>query len=186
MPRRVIARIRNDHRFESLEETTTAQKESFAEALRTRRPPAIAGTDSINFRGKYNADPFKDCVGPIKDLYRQQAAAMGISLSGKVYNPLLVRPEYQGRFDPEALIGSTGDVRHVLDKHPEWDAEGMVNQTGREPENPPNEEPWGVDDRLVEEEVVEELQAQGVGEVGVKEFAELKEKKHSQLKGDMA
>lgn len=183
MSRRVVAKITRSG-LEVIEQSTNVQKESFDEALRTRTPPAISGTDSMNFRGKYNTDPFPDSVGPIKQEYMKQAKAMGVSLSGKVYNPLLVRPEYKGRFDPDALVGSTNDVKHVLAKHPEWDAEGMVNQKGREPERV-DEQPWGVDDKLVTEEVVDELQSHGVDKIGVKEFNDLKEKKHNQLKGDM-
>ena len=123
-------------------------------------------------------------IGMQNELARQ-AKELGIPTSGMTYNPSLVRREYAGRFDPEALVGSTGDVKRVLDSHPEWDCEGMVNQTGREPENDIDDEPWGVDERLVEEEVVTDLQKAGLTEIGQKEFADLKDKKHSQLKGDM-
>lgn len=150
-----------------------------------KRGAGLSGTDSINFHGKHNGNPFAGAPLGVQKVLAAQAKAMGIPTAGMVYNPSLVRREYAGRFDPEALVGSTGDVKRVLDSHPEWDAEGMVNQTGREPENDIADEPWGVDDRLVEEEVVSDLQSQGLTEIGQKEFADLKEKKHTQLKGDM-
>lgn len=184
MPRRVVSKITSAG-CELLEPATESQLASFEEMLRSRRPPSIAGTDSINFRGKYNGNPFGGIPIPMQQELAKQAAAMGISTSGMTYNPTLVRKGFSGRFDPEALVGSTGDVKRVLNSHPEWDAEGMVNQTGREPESLDIDESWGVDDGLVTEDVVADLQAQGLTEIGAKEFNDLKEKKHSQLKGDM-
>ncbi len=183
--RRVIGRT-GPNGYQELEPTTPAQQASFAEALATRSPPAISGTDSINFKGRYNGDPFPDCVGPMKEIMQAQADALGISTSGKVYNPGLVRPEYKGRFDPEALVGSTSDVKATLNRHPEWSSEGMVSQTGREPENDPDDgKPYSVAPELVREEVVHELQAAGVEAMPIREFNDIVEKKANQLKGDL-
>jgi hypothetical protein len=184
MARRVVSKITADGRFENIEESTDAQREAFNAMLASGEPPAVHGTDSHIFRGKYNGNPFPGMIGPMQKEYMQQAAAAGVSLSGKVYNTSLVRPEFQGRFDPQALVGSVSDIKAVARMHPEWDVEGVVNQSGRQPDVL-DDSPYRVSDQGVEDEVIDELIDSNVDAIGVKEFNDLKDKKRRQLEGAM-
>lgn len=184
MARRVLARVSAGGQLETFDQATEAEKASFAEALRTRTPPQISGTDSARFRGRYNGNPFRGMVPMMQQDFQRQADALGISTSGKFYNGALVRPEFQGRFDPQALVGSTSDAREVAESHPEWDVDGIVKQKGREQEVP-DDGPYRVREGLVEEAVVAELQANGVEQISVKEFDELKDKTRARFEGSM-
>jgi hypothetical protein len=170
-------------KIEPNEPATEAQKASFEAMLRERRPPSVHGTDSHTFRGKLN-DPFPGMIGPMRQVYLNEAKRLGVSLAGKVYNHSLVRSEYQGRFDPQALIGSVSDAKAVIASHPEWSADGMVRQKGREPEVL-DDQPYRVAEHLVEEDVIDDLETAGVDRIGVREFNDLKEAKRRQLEGAM-
>lgn len=184
MARRIVARTKPGGGVEVLEQATDAQKASFSEALATRSPPLIGGTDSLWFRGRFNGDPFGDAPRYVKDNLHKQARELGISLTGKEYNLALVRPEYRGKLDPEALVGtSASDVRRVVESHPEWDSEGMVDQVGREPEAEPDFT-YHVRDDLVEEAVVEDMQSAGVERLNAQQWNDLKEAKRTQFEGD--
>lgn len=178
--RRVIGRIENGKY--AGESATAAQRESFQQALAQRRPPALHGTDAINFRGQASGDPFPGLIGPLKEQYLREARAMGIEPNGKVYKHSLVRTEYAGRFDPEALVDSTGDIKRTVESRG-WGAEGMVNVEAPEVEQVDFDKPVPVADDLVEEHLVNELESQNVGTITKKEFLSLKEKKRAQLQG---
>lgn len=178
--RRIVGRAGNG-KYQG-EASTAAQQASFAETLRLRRPPAISGTDSINFAGQANGDPFPMLVGPLKEDYLRQARAMGIEPNGKTYKLGLVRPEYQGRLDPEALVDSTADVKRVIVQRG-WEAEGMVNVKGEEVEQMDLDKPIPVADDLVTEHLHNELEAEGIDRIKIKDYQDRKEKKAAQLQG---
>jgi len=184
MPRRIVSKITADGRFQDLEPATDSERKSFSAMLAKRSPPSVHGTDSHVFRGRFNGDPFPGMIGPMKQEYIQQAKDLGISLSGKVYNTSLVRSEYQGRLDPQALVGSVSDIKTILKANPEWTAEGVVNQNGREPEVL-DDQPYRVSPQAVEDEVIDELLDADVDAISVKEFNDLKDKKRRQLEGAM-
>ena len=95
------------------EEATPAQKAAFAEMLAARRAPSCVTDDTV-FRG-WSENPFADKTPDVAAELRRQASEMGISTDGKKYISQLVRPEYKGRFDPAALVGTRGDIQKQID-----------------------------------------------------------------------
>lgn len=174
---------RKIYTINSIPPATAAQKESFAAMLRERRPPAISGTDAINFSGVANCDPFPNVPNVYKKHYYAAAKRAGVSLSGKVYKSGLVRPGYSGRFDPEALVDSTGDVKRVVEKNG-WESHGLVESAGIENQTEsPLDRPYRVADDLVAERVDADLEAAGVDRIGKKEYLDLSEKTRSLMEG---
>lgn len=191
MARRVVSRVTAAGRFEQHEPTTAAESDRLAEMLRDRAPPQISGTDSLRFGSsvrrnkRFDNHPFRSMPGLARDEYLRQSREMGISVDGKYYNPSLVRPEYQGRFDPEALVGSSHETQAVLARHPEWSAQGLYEQVGREQEVPDDDGVYHVAERIVEEEAINALHAQDVETVSVKDFERLKDTTRRRLEGAM-
>ena len=174
---------RKIYKLGSIPPATAAQRESFAAMLRERRPPGIAGTDAINFAGIANCDPFPNVPNVYKDRYYAAAKAAGVSLSGKVYKSSLVRPEFAGRFDPEALVDSTGDVKRVVEKNG-WESHGIVESDGIENQaESPLDKPYRVADDLVAERVESDLVAAGVDRISKREYLDISEKTRSLMEG---
>lgn len=191
MPRRKLAAITAGGRYEDY--STPIDREGadarIADMCRARRAPGLKGTDAINFAGVANSDPFPHLHSSLKAEFAAEAKRQGVSLSGKRYMTSLVRPEFAGRFDPQALVDSTGDVKRTLESRG-WgtveDSESMVNVKPREiEEDHPLDQPYSVDPKLVEERLNMELEAEGVERIGKREYTDLLEKKQSELTGDM-
>lgn len=163
---------------------TEANRLSFQEMLAEQRPPRIGGSDSVNFEGQWN-NPFPEMPEFMRQHYLKQAREQGVSTAGKVYKTGLVRPEYKGRLDPEALVSSTADVKSVLERRgwgTDEQADSMVKVKAREIDPGPDR-PYAVAEDLVVEHLHNDLLIEGVKALSKKEFLDRKEKKRSQLEG---
>jgi hypothetical protein len=187
MPRRKIGAIENG-KYVSYDESTSNGDAVFVEMARERRAPGLKGTDTQNFRGIANADPFINTRGNDSKKLWAQAKAMGINPEGKRYMAGLVRDEYRGRFDPEALVDSVHDVKRILETRG-WgtheDSDSMVKVKAREVEaDDPLDQKYTPDTNLVHEHVQRDLEHAGVDRIGKKEYATLVENKTTQLAGE--
>lgn len=178
MARKVVSKIENG-RTVTLEPSTPAQKAAFKDMLESRRPPSLHNDDTRLFHNQLN--PFPNMPESLRQHYLKQARAMGIEPNGKVYKGGLVREEYKGRFDPEALVDSTHDVKKIIEQRG-WSCEGMVNVSGPDVDVP-EELPTYIADDLVEEHAASEAVAMGAETMSVKEFKSLKEKTRARLEG---
>jgi hypothetical protein len=156
---------------------TPAQKASFQEMLRSQKPPIIKGTDSKNFQG---LNPFPNMPEFMRQHYLKEARKAGVEPNGKIYKMGLVRPEYAGKFDPEALVDSTSQVKGTLERRG-WGCEGMVEVAPTPLDTPP--EQVDVADDLVEEHTLNDIAAEGIEKMKVSEFKDRKAKKKQQLRG---
>lgn len=185
MARRKVGAIENG-KYVSYEQSDS---DNFADIVKYRRPPGLRGTDAINFKGVANGNPFPNTREDDAKKLMAQAKALGISVDGKRYMASLVRPEYRGRFDPEALVDSTNDVRIRLESRG-WgtsdEHDCMVKVKAREYEGPdPLDQPYAPDDTLVHSHVQNELETAGVEKISKKEYRKIFEKKKTQLTGDV-
>jgi hypothetical protein len=99
-----------------------------ADMLASRQPP-MSNTDREFLEGhccgsQFATDKASMAVG---DAFKKQAAASGVSVTGKVYVGGLAA--FPG--DPKAWVSDRGDVKRVLTERG-WGSEGSVNQAPRE------------------------------------------------------
>ena len=185
MARRKVGAIVNG-RYVSYDDESN--ESNIAEICKHRSPPGLKGTDGQNFKGIGTSDPFARTRPNDAVRLRAEAKRLGISLEGKKYMASLVRPEYRGRLDPEALVDSVGDVKRVLERRG-WgtddDCDSMVKVKAREVEaDDPLTEKYAPDPKLVHEHVQNDLMREGVDRIDKKEYASLVEKKTEILSGE--
>ena len=137
-----------------------APKDRFASDLAImfarRRGPGSTGTDGNNFRGVAAGNPFPSMPESLRQHYIKQAREQGVSFQGKVYKASLVRPEFKGRFDPEALVGDTAETKARL-RERGWSSDGTIKVEAPEHvfDKPSSiDREYDVADDLVDERVV--------------------------------
>lgn len=177
MARKVVGKITGGS-YKAVEESSQSQKAGFSVMLASQTPPSLHNDDTRLFHNKLN--PFPNMPESLRQHYMKQARKMGVEPNGKVYIGGLVRPEFKGRFDPQALVDSTHDVKKLVESRG-WSCEGMTKVEG--PEVVPDECKPHVADDLVHEHAVADAVAGGATEMKVSEFKKLKEKTRARLEG---
>jgi hypothetical protein len=120
---------------------------NLAEMFALQAPPQIAGTDAIFLQGHDRGNQWEgqEYVG---DMYKAEARAAGVDVTGKVYLGGLAR--YPG--DPEAWVSGRGDVKRVCEQRG-WGCTGAVKVKAAEPLGPP--ETVALADDIVDDKVAE-------------------------------
>ncbi len=117
------------------------------EMLETQTPPG-AWTDRDFFKGK-GTDQCRDNEMTEEDFaeYKAVANAAGVSTEGKTYIGSLARKVK----DPEAWCSDFDDAKALARKRGDVDLfrGGIKVVSAKEPENPPDEEPYAVADNVV-------------------------------------
>jgi hypothetical protein len=176
-----------DHSYEAVEiwmkAIANGESPRFAEMVALRCPPGLKGTDSQNFHGTAN-DPFPNMPTSLKKYYADYFRKQGVDFNGKVYKMGLVRKGFGGlKPDPQALVGSTSDVRDVLRRN-NWAADGMVKEQSVEIDAPTFlDGDYRAADDLVHEHAAREVIEDHGGRIKKKAFADLKEKVRAKLEG---
>ena len=123
---------------------------NLAEMFALQAPPQIAGTDNIFLEGHCNGSQF-DGQEYVGELYKAEARAAGVDITGKVYLGGLAR--YPG--DPEAWVSGRGDVKRICEQRG-WGCDGAVKVKAALPEREP--ESVGLADDIVDSKVVDILE----------------------------
>lgn len=161
--------------------------EDLAIMFARRRGPGSTGTDGNNFRGVAAGNPFPNMPESLRQHYIKQAREQGVSFQGKVYKSSLVRPEFKGRFDPEALVGDTAEAKARL-RSRGWSSDGTIKvdapeHTFDKPSSIDRE--YDVADDLVDERVAVEVVENHGGRIKKKDYADLRAKVKARLKGKL-
>lgn len=181
MSRTLIGRI-TDKGYESLVKESDDPDAPFRDMAKSRRAPGLRGTDTQNFRGVAAGNPFPNMPESLRQSYIKQAKAAGVDINGKVYKSGLVRKGYGGRrFDPQALVDSTHDVKKIVESRG-WSCEGMVNVKGPSFDDY-EEKPYAVADSIVDEHAANEVVEKHGGRIKKKDYADLRQKIKNKLEG---
>jgi hypothetical protein len=162
---------------------TTAFEADLAVMFARRRGGGLLGTDTQNFRGVAAGNPFPNMPESLRQHYIKQAKAAGVDINGKVYKSGLVRKGYGGlRFDPQALVDSTHDVKKLVTERG-WSCQGMVNHEASLDGPEFGELPYRVADGIVDEHAANEVIEKHGGRIKKKDYADLREKVRNKLQG---
>lgn len=155
----------------------------FAEMCALRSPPGLKGTDSQNFAG-VSSDPFPNMPVQLKNYYAKYFKDRGVDINGKVYKGGLVRKGFGGiRPDPEAMVGSTSDVRDVIRRN-NWSSDGMVKEQSIEIDAPSFlDSDYKVSDDILNERTAQEVIDNHGGRIKKKDYTDLREKVRTKLQG---
>ena len=119
-----------------------------AEMFASRKTPAIR-TDATFLQGHINGNQFEKTPW-LGDVYKKEAVAAGINITGKVYLSQLA--SYPG--DPQAWVSGRGDVQRVCEERG-WGCAGSVNVRAQEADTEPKDMP--VADDIVDARTAEVL-----------------------------
>lgn len=148
--------------------------------LRSRFPIPAIRTDATFFAGKATIDlPDKS---PLTKLYKQRAAAAGVSTQGKHYFGKIA----DSMGDPEAWVSSRADIKRVCEKRG-WGCEGpgIKVRPAVGPDEPgPYEKPYRVADDVVSEAAELRIEKDGLTDLTPKEKTRLREQVRSQITPD--
>lgn len=150
-----------------------------------KRGPGSSGTEQANFRGA-SANPFPNMNEQIRQHYIKQANQQGVSFTGKVYKSALVRPEFKGRFDPQALVSDTSECVARL-KERGWSSDGTIAYQApeREVNDRLNDDDYQVSDDIVNEHVACEVIENHGGRIKKRDYRDLRAKVKNRLQGAM-
>lgn len=148
----------------------TGHKLSLMFAL--QKPP-MSNTDREFLEGHCNGNQFEGCP-ELGELYRREAAAVGVDVTGKVYLSGLA--EYPG--DPRAWVSGRADVEAVCQERG-WGCKGAVNIKAAELAEAPKSTP--IADDIVEDRVLDILEEMPEGDAAKVDVVELREKVTEEL-----
>lgn len=126
------------------------QTQAFAMMCALQQPPGTRGTDRALMEGRMDGSWLNGLPKAQADRIIREAAAAGISTSGKFYMSGLA--DKRGHCDPAAWVDSTSDVKRVAEER-NYEVSGAVTHRARETPPPKAKE---ISDSLLSENLAEE------------------------------